>query len=169
MKKYIRIAAVLFSIASVAQCLGTPRALFQDELIKDSDTIAVVQILDREFTKTYGEIRLEDDTADVQTSIILYQSLVKQPIRGRLPREPMIFQFTDLGDRNPLSKNDYIVFLKSEGFLFRIVDAFEIDSDTAFWFKGRFIAGDTGPTMEEVSLDRAIREIQQLIKQYGES
>jgi len=168
----LRLATFAFSIlllvgpAPEAECAAA--ALFQDELIRVSDAIAVVDILNRTFPDITG-IVLHGRT-EFPTSLILYQSKVVQSISGEIPSQPLIIQFEGAGDLNALEKGRYVLFLKAEGHLFTpIATDFRVDDGDTFWFTKPFLTGGNGPEMGKVPLSQAISEIKALLEKYKKS
>lgn len=164
----------IICVASVLTLAVAPRAqsaacvLFQDELIRESDAIAVVDILDRVFPQTTG-IVLQGKT-EFPTSLILYQSKVVQLISGEIPSQPLIIQFEGAGDLNALEKGRYVLFLKAEGHLFTpIATDFRVDDGNVFWFKKPFLTGGYGPEMGKIPLNHAIAEVKALLEKYKKS
>jgi len=143
------------------------RALFQDELVRESDAIALVEIYGRAFPNVTGSLESDDQT---QMGLILYQAKIIQTLLGSIPTEPFIIQFDGYGDMNALDKGKYLIFFKAEGRLFRPLSTeFRIADDKVFWFKQPFITGDLGPIMGDVPLQDVIREVKDLIRKYKES
>ena len=167
--KHQRTLSLIACTAFVTLGYATPRQLSQEELVLKSDAIAIVAVSYREIAKTYGEIRDDESDTDYPTGIVLYQSVVIQVIDGSIPTEPIIFQFSELGDQNLLDPGNYLVFLKQDGYLFRIVDTFVVSKNSVYWFTKRFEAGDLGPEMSNVPIDTVVNQIKQLIHKYNES
>lgn len=159
-------SALTLAVAPRAQAAA--RALFQDELVRESDAIAVVDILDRAFPEITGTA-LQGKT-EFPTSLILYQSKVVQSIFGEIPSQPLLIQIEGAGDLNTLEKGRYLLFLKAEGHLFTpIATDFRVDEESAFWFTKPFLTGGYGPEMGKVPLNQAIAEIKALLEKYKKS
>lgn len=139
---------------------------YQDDLIKASDAIAVIDIHERKFPNINGSL-LQKNGEEYPTALILYTSSVVTPLFGRLPREPFIVQFDGAGDRSPLKPGRHILFLKSQGYLYMPLETiFSVKDDKAFWYRKPFLKGSYGPDYGEVPLGNAIRDIKQLIRKY---
>jgi len=91
----LRLATFAFSIlllvgpAPEAECAAA--ATFQDDLVRDSAVIAVVDILERVRPDITGAVLFEK--YEFPTAPILYQSSVVQTLYGKIPSEPLIIQF----------------------------------------------------------------------------
>lgn len=158
----------VMSLGFVPRANSAAIALFQDELIRKSDVIAIVEIFDRVVPPITGVV-LHDKT-EFPTSPILYQSKVVKTLFGTIPSEPLIIQFDGAGDRNPLEKGRYLLFLRSEGHLYTPIETdFKINHGKVFWFTKSFLTGGYGPAMGEVPLDQTIFEIKVLIEKYKKS
>ena len=157
---------LLVGLAQEAECAAA--AWFQDDLVRDSNVIAVVDILERVRPDISGAVLFEK--YEFPTAPILYQSSVVQTICGKIPSEPLIIQFDGAGDRNPLEKGRYLLFLRSEGHLFTPMETHvRIENGKVFWCTKPFLRGGYGPEMGEVSLEKAILEVKALIEQYKKS
>jgi len=136
----------------------------QNELIRQSDVIAIVDIHSREFSMITGSI-FEHDGKEFPTSLILYSSSVTEILYGRIAKEPFIVQFDGAGDRNPLEEGRYILFLRAEGHLFSPLESgFKITNDKVYWYVKQPNDESSGPNFGEVPLDEVIRDIKNLIR-----
>lgn len=145
---------------------SAPASWHQDELIKKSDAIAVIRIVDTAVSPMSASI-LSKDGSEVPAALILYASSVTEILYGHLPKNPLIVQFDGEGDRNPLQQGIYLLFLKVEGrFFIPMETIFKITEDKVFWYKKPFLVGDYGPEMGEVALNEAMHQVKELIKKY---
>lgn len=158
-----------FIFAVCPEAFSASTAWPQDELVKQADVIAIVDIHERVFSTITGSI-LDRDGKEFPTSLILYSSSVIEILYGRIAKEPLIIQFDGDGDRNPLEAGKYILFLKAEGHLFAPLESgFQITKDKVFWYTRPFTDKSYGPSIGEVPLSDATRDIQHLIEKIKKS
>ena len=151
--------------ASPAHCVASPRALFQDELIREADTIAIVRIYKKEMPSITGQIPASSST---DVGLILYSAKTIQRIIGEIPDAPILIQFNNAGsDPNQFSEGTFLLFAKREGQFFRpLATDFQITDKMVFWFKKPFETGSLGPEMGMVPLTQALDEIKTLITKH---
>jgi len=160
----VLVICLVFAVSS--QALSSPAAWAQDDLVKQSDVIAIVDIHERVLPTFSGSV-LGTDGKEFPTAMILYSSSVAETLYGRIAKEPLIIQFDGAGDRSPLEVGKYILFLKAEGHLFTPLESgFKITKDKVFWYKKPFFDGSEGPYFGDVPFNDAIRDIKQLIEKF---
>ena len=168
LRVFVTVVSMMFLVgaASKAQCAAA--LSHQDVLIRESDVIAVVDILDRVIPLISGSVLY--NKTEFPTAPILYQSKVIQTLYVEIAAEPFIIKFDGAGDRNLLEKGRYLLFLRSEGHLFTPIETcFKIEDGKVFWFTKPFISGGYGPDMGKVPLDKAIIDVKSLIEKYKKS
>lgn len=141
----------------------------QDDLIRKSDVIAIVDVYERVFPNINGTIA-NPDGSEFSTALILYASRVREILLGRIPKEPFIIQFAGAADRDPIEPGRYILFLMAEGHMFMPLESkFRIKDDKVLWYKRPFLRGSDGPEFGEIPLSEGIRDIKRLIEKYKKS
>jgi hypothetical protein len=164
----VRLPQFLIIIAIYAitpQVLASARAMFQDELVREADAIAIVCVYAKKFSGITGQIPA---SSSPDVAVILYSAKTIQKIAGDIPESPILIQFDNDGsDLNPLSEGTYLIFAKQDGQLFRPLSTeFKITDDQVLWFKKPFETGALGPEMGMVPLTKALDDIKMLLNKH---
>jgi len=151
--------------AITPQVLASARALFQDELVREADAIAVVRVYAKEVSGITGQIPA---SSSPDVGLILYSAKTIQKIAGDIPESPILIQFeNDESDLNPLAEGTYLIFAKQDGQFFRPLSTeYRITDDQVFWFKKPFETGGWGPEMGMVPLTKALDDIKMLLNKH---
>ena len=164
----VRLPAILILTglyAITTQVFASERALFQDELIRKADAIAIVRVYSKEVSGITGQIPA---SSSPDVAVILYSTKTITKISGDIPDSPILIQFENDGsDLNPLAEGTYLIFAKQDGQFFRPLSTeYRITDDQVFWFKKPFETGGLGPEMGMVPLTKACDDIKMLLNKH---
>jgi hypothetical protein len=85
-------------------------------------------------------------------------------LKGRLSEMPIVIQ--TLGETVPLKLDrEYLIFLNQDEWRYIAKNVFPITKDRVHWYSSTSdIALGTAPTVDEIPLDHAVRQIESIVK-----